>query len=49
MTTEDTSPIEVQRNTAKERRKEWRVRMAYMMDEFVHSSHVLFLLHHIDI
>ncbi len=26
MTTEDTSPIEVQRNTAKERRKEWRVR-----------------------
>ncbi len=28
MTTEDTSPIEVQRNTAKERRKEWRVRMS---------------------
>jgi len=26
MTTEDTSPIEVQRNTAKERRKEWRVK-----------------------
>jgi protein regulator of cytokinesis 1 len=28
MTTEDTSPIEVQRNTARERRKEWRKNMS---------------------